>query len=713
MAGYKVPLLVLIALLLAIALDLWLLREGMRPLRALRRWLSLDRALAIAGVAIYAFTRFYALEEFPIYFFGDEATQALFAENLLANRFHGADGSILPLYVEAAGMRWTPLISMYFHAVTVALFGKSIVVARATSAAVSLLAAVSVALILKVVFRTRFWWGGILLVGLIPAWFLHSRTAFETVMTTAFYGCFLLFYLLYRSKSPRYLYAAIIFAALTFYTYSNAQLIVGAAALMLFLSDLRYHLQQRAFLARGVLLALLLAMPLIQFRLHQPQAIANHLRMINSYWLQPLPLAQKIVVYVQEYTYGLSPQYWFWPNQHDLPRHRMAGIAHIPTVLFPFFLAGLGLCLARLRSAQHRAILIASLATPVGAALVDIGIARVLAFIIPAALLIGLGLDAVLGWLMKIAAGRISYRLFALAVFAILGWANLSLLRTALREGPYWFKDYGLYGMQYGAKQLFAQVIPDYLAREPTTKILVSSTWANGADNFIRFFLKPEQQQRVRMDGIESYLFRRLPLNADTLFIMTASEYQKAISSPKFSQVAVEKIVYYPDGTPGFYLARLAYSPDAEAIFAAEKAARRQLVEAQVVYEGQPLRVRHSQIDMGAPQLAFDGDEFTLMRGLEANPFVLECYFSQPRLLTGLRAVFGSVNYDVTASLHPDGASEAIVYRGQYRKSAGAPALELQFNGDLPPISWLRLEFFNPEAGESANIHIRELKFLP
>ena len=231
--------------------------------------LSFETYLFIAGIGVYALTRFYALESFPIYFFGDEAVQTLFAEDLIRRGFHGPDGTPFPIYVEAAGLRWTPLISMYFHALTMSLFGKSIFITRATSAAVSLLAAASVALILKEIFKTRFWWAGLFLVSLMPAWLLHSRTAFETVMTTAFYGCFLLFYLLYRCRSPRYMYAAIVFAALTFYTYSNAQLILAAAAVMLFISDLRYHLSHPKILLRGLLLAGVLALPLIVFRINQ------------------------------------------------------------------------------------------------------------------------------------------------------------------------------------------------------------------------------------------------------------------------------------------------------------------------------------------------------------------------------------------------------------------------------------------------------------
>lgn len=680
---------------------------------SLVRSLSFETYLFIAGIGVYAFTRFYALESFPIYFFGDEAVQTLFAEDLLRRGFHGPDGTPFPIYVEAAGLRWTPLLSMYFHAFTLSLFGKSIFITRATSAAISLLGAASVALTLKEIFKVRFWWVGIFLVGLMPAWLLHSRTAFETVMTAAFYGCFLLFYLLYREKSPRYLYAAIIFAAMTFYTYSNAQLILAAAAVMLFISDFRYHMRHPAILLRGAILAGVLALPLILFRLNQPEAIGDHLRMVNTYWMQPLPLSQKVGLYLQKYAYGLSPQYWFLANEHDLPRHRMLGMAHIPTLLLPLVLLGAGICLYNFRSSRHRAILIAALATPVGAALVDVGIARVLAFIIPAGLLAGLGLSALLEWLIKITRQRIPYKLLSLGLFVLLSWSSVSQLRTALTEGPLWFDDYGLYGMQYGARQLFEEVIPAYLDDDPNTKVLVSSTWANGTDNFLRFFFTPEEQQRVRMDGVESYMFKMLPLSQDDLFLLTTSEYLKAATSPKFAQVQVEQVVPYPDGTPGFYLARLQYAPNVDEIFTAEQEQRRQLTEGQVMLDGEPVRVRYSQIDMGLPEQLFDGDDFTLMRGLEANPFILEFYFPEPRSLSELQVAFGSVNYDITARLYPTPDGEARVYQTQYRKGASDPLLQMQFENAPPLVSWLRLEIFNPEAGDSSNIHLRELKLLP
>ncbi len=693
------------------------------PVPPLRRWIwvtadllgalahkfSLEMMLFVSGLGIYAFSRLWKLESFPIYFFGDEAVQTLFAEDLIARHFRGVDGTLFPIYVEAAGNRWTPLLSMYFHALSLTLFGKSIFVSRATSALVSLLGAAAVGLILQKAFNVRYWWAGVLLVSLTPAWFLHSRTAFETVMTTAFYACFLLSYLLYRTRSPRYVYPTVVFAAATFYSYSNAQAIIVSAAFFLLLSDLRYHWQQRRILLRGLALALILALPLIEFRLSHPQAMTEHLRVVGSYWFESLPLPQKLLQFLQRYLYGLSPQYWFIPNTHDLPRHRMAGLGQMHTATLPLVLIGLILCLKNWRSSAHRAVLFAALATPVGASLVDIGIARVLSFIIPANILATLGLDWILGKVNQ----RLSYRLTTSLLFLGLAWANFALLRTALVEGPLWFRDYGLYGMQYGARQLFEQAIPEMLQNEPQAQILVTSTWANGADNFLRFFLDEGERQRVRMDSIEAYLFKKLPLNREMIFVMTAAEYQKAIASPKFASVQVEKIIPYPDGSPGFYFARLEYSAQADAIFAVEQEARRQLVSATILLDGQAVQIRYSQIDMGAPQLMFDNDHYTLMRGLEANPFILEFYFPQPRPIHGLSADFGRVNITLTAKLYPSPSAEPLISNATFLNASGNPQVEMHFPNAPEQVVKLHLEILNIQSGETANIHIRELHFLP
>lgn len=676
---------------------------------AIGKAVSLEAVFFTIAISVYAFTRLYALESFPIYFFSDEAVQTLFAQALIKSGFVGTDGTFIPMYVEVEGLRWTPMLPIYIHALTLTLFGKSILVTRATSAVVGILAPLAAALTLKKVFKARLWWTVVFFLAVTPAWFIHSRTAFETALATAFYACFLLTYLLYRTQSPKYIYAALAFGAATFYSYSNAQAIIAFATAMLFIVDFRYHWQHKVILARGLLLALVLAYPLISFEIHKPSAMGDHLRVINSYWLQPIPLTEKISLFIHKYSYGLSPAYWFFPNNQDFPRHRMAGLGQMQTAVLPLFLIGLIISLAKIKSVPHRTVLIAALATPIGASVVDVGITRVLAFVVPANILVVLGLEWAFKWIKN---QRVYQRIGALLFVGLIA-ASLALMHYALVQGPLWFNDYGLYGMQWGARQLFEEAIPPILAKEPNTQILVSSSWANGTEKYLDFFFGPADHPRIRMDGIETYLFRQQTLTPHMLFVMTPFEFQKAAQSQKVNIVSLEKIIPYPDGQPGFYFARLAYTPHAAAIFAAEKEARSIPVQQTFEINGETIHFTYSKTDMGAIPYLFDQDDFTLIRGLEANPFKLEMDFSRPRTLDGLEISFGMANIDITAYLYETPNSKPVVYTTSFLKDKGEKLAKLSFDNAPRTVSRLSLEFFDPYSGETANIHIREIHFLP
>ena len=107
------------------------------------------------GMFVYLFTRLWRIDKFPIYFFADEAANPLFARDLFDHGFRNAQGISFPLYFELAANRWGPLFSVYIHAFSSAMFGRSVVVTRTTQALVSLLAPLAVALILKQVFKAR------------------------------------------------------------------------------------------------------------------------------------------------------------------------------------------------------------------------------------------------------------------------------------------------------------------------------------------------------------------------------------------------------------------------------------------------------------------------------------------------------------------------------------------------------------------------------
>jgi hypothetical protein len=422
----------------------------------------------------------------------------------------------------------------------------------------------------------------------------------------SFYALFLLFYLLYRTRSPAYLYAAIAFGAATFYTYSNGQMVMAATAFFLLLSDLPYHLRNWRTILLGLGLAALLALPIARFRMAQPDSLSQHLRAIDSYWFRDISLPEKLAQYARTYAYGLSPQYWFIPNEHDLVRHRVKGLGHLGLFVLPFFVIGLGICIARIRSAAHRAVLLCALAAPVGAALVDITITRVMAFNVPAALFCTLGLEAVMAFLARLIPGsrppygdlRRTLRLAApVAVFTVMALGSLLLLRYGIVRGPFWFSDYGLYGMQYGARQLFEELIPEYLEDDPDTKIMVSSTWANGTDMFVRFFLPRALYGRVQMLNVDHYMDARRALDDNTLLVMTPGEYEKALASQKFAAVDVDRIVPYPDGRPGFYFTRLTYSDKLDDLLAEERTERSQPITEEALIDGQPVQVKHSRLD--------------------------------------------------------------------------------------------------------------------
>ena len=227
----------------------------------LRSWpYSLEATLFGLSLAIYLAVRLVGLVDYPIYFFSDEAIHTNLAADFLRDNFKNEAGDFLPTYFYNVD-KYSLGTTVYIQIVPYLLFGKSAAITRMTSVMTTLLAAVCVGLILRDIFKLPYWWSGTLILSVLPAWFLHSRTAFETVTMVSFYAGGLYFYLLYRYRSPRYLFAALALFALAFYSYNPGQVVVVLTGALLLLSDIRYHWQNRktAFLGTGLLI--LLALP--------------------------------------------------------------------------------------------------------------------------------------------------------------------------------------------------------------------------------------------------------------------------------------------------------------------------------------------------------------------------------------------------------------------------------------------------------------------
>jgi len=244
---------------------------------------------------VYLLTRIVGLDRFPIYFFTDEAVHTILAEDLIQNNFRYT-GVFLPTYFPLGASFGLNSVSVYLQVIPYLLFGKSVFITRAVSVLISTLGAIAVGLILRDFFKSRYWWSGVLILSMIPVWFLHSRTAFEYVELASFYAIFLYFYLSYRLRSPKMLFFAIIAGALVFYTHGLGQFLMAGTTVLLLLVDLPYHWQNRKMMLLGLVLILVLSLPYFRFTRSNPTIFADEMRIRGSYWLdQKIDFPQKMI----------------------------------------------------------------------------------------------------------------------------------------------------------------------------------------------------------------------------------------------------------------------------------------------------------------------------------------------------------------------------------------------------------------------------------
>jgi len=653
------------------------------------------------SLAVYLIVRLYDLASYPVYFFTDEAVQTVLAADLVQAGFRDFLGHYLPTYFQNV-YEFNLSLSVYAQVLPFMIFGKSVFVTRATAVLLTLPGAAAIGLSLRDVLHARYPWIGILLLSCTPAWFLHSRTAFETSLMVSFYACFLYCYLLYRTRSPKYLYPALVFAAAVFYAYGPGEIIILGTGILLLASDARFHWEQRKTIARGLLLGLLLALPYIRFRLQLPEEHAEALRLLESIWVMDVPLSQKLGTSLEYYTSGLSPFYWFLTNTRDMGRHVMGEYANLMTWTLPFVLGGIAIAVRRVRRPEYRAVLACVLAIPLGGAVAGAGITRLLSMVVPASILSALALDAVADWLTRLVRPRV----VGASIFLGLSLVSFGLLRDALVNGPLWNRNYGM-DIPWGGPEVFGAV-EELIQQDPDVFVYVSPTWANGVDTLARFFL-PDGAP-VDIANADRFAEHSQDLADNMVLVLTASEFEAARTDPKFADVRYEKLISYPDGSPGFYFVRMRYSALADTLVEQERLERQRPIIETVVVGGHTYTVEHPFLDSGTIQHMFDGDTYTLARGYEANPLILRITFDAPRSVDELVVTTGSMDFGLTVRLYPAGGSEPKVYARDFLDLPDDPTVTLVL--DQPPDLVERMDIEITQLGVAgpSKLHIREIE---
>ncbi|MCE1254450.1 MAG: glycosyltransferase family 39 protein, partial [Anaerolineae bacterium] len=661
--------------------------------------------LFLAAILVYLLVRLIGLDKFPIYFFSDEAIQTVWAVDFIKHGFQGENGELLPAFFPNAG-QYNLSISVYLQVIPYLLFGSSVFINRLVSVLVTLIAAISVGLTAKNIFNSRYPWLSILLLSLTPIWFLHSRTSFETVMSTAFYAGLIYFYLMYRYKSPHYMYGTVIMAALCFYTYSPAQVVIVFSVIFLFLSDIRYHWKNRKTVFGALILGLLLLIPYFRFLVLHGEENANHLEILGSYIvMNNLSLFDKAGIYFNEYIHSLNPLYWFLPNEEDIVRHIMKGYGHLLVWTIPFAVLGFFQVFKNVKQSSYRTLLILLLVIPSGASLVGRGPTRLLFIVIPMVLISSIGAETFLNWLQK---KRFSYLVLTVSTYAILIFGNVYILSDALLNGPTWFTNYGLGGMQYGGEQVTTE-IKDILAKDPNTHIVLSHTWANGTDTIMRFFMGDPLP--IKLDSVDGFAFDHHEIKPNTIFIFTPQEFEDIQNSPKFQDIKVEKILPYPDGSAGFIFFRMRYADQIDKIMAEEIALRHQLsTETVSLGDLGNVKVSYSKLDMGNITDIFDHEPTTLIRTAASNPLTLKFEFQRAVPLKGVDVLTGSAATRYSARVWLDGESEPRVFQIEEKAALDNHLMKIDFGNELS-VSKLELDIHNYEENEPAHVHLWDVTF--
>lgn len=614
------------------------------------RWLfhrPSDPVLLVAALAVYCALIFYQIDRYPLYFFADEAIPGVDA---YAIAHTGADhtGKRFPLFFEGLG-EYPLSLTVYLQVPLIALFGKTVSAVRTTTALLSLFGVMAVYLTLRQIFHSKVAWLAPLLLVVSPFWYLHSRTGFEYVPATSFF--LLYFYFTVRSLdgSRVNVVLAAVSAAASFYSYTPGRgwILVATVLTTLFLAP-THRMLWRRWLLLGALLALLLA-PYVVLQITQPAIALRRLEAAGFADFRNLSLIGKVEHFGHEYLRALDPRFWFtWsgtPHDGPMQRHVIPKLPLVPVWLAPFSLLGLALCLFRIRRPESRTLLAFLLAVPVPASLLEIDNHRCLpigAFLV---LFAGIALGEVFA---RVRGSDFGYRAAVGALTAFLVgyafWFGSYARNTSIRR----YSDYGFYGLQMGAPQLFTWIEQN---SDRFTAFRVGTNLFNMGEAFTWFFLPQPTLNKVKMVELDNVCRGRITWPQGTAFLFPAGFPAGILSAGCPLDVRVLYTLTDPLGRPVMMAGSLTKEGGFSAWAAAQLAkSRLPVVETTTAY-GHEVTVEHPRFDIGSLTDLFDGNPGTIARTQQINPALYVIRFKKEQRLGQVEVVFANTTAaDVTVT---------------------------------------------------------------
>lgn len=122
-------------------------------------------------------------------------------------------------------------------------------------------------------------------------------------------------------------------------------------------------------------------------------------------------------------------------------------------------------------------------------------------------------------------------------------------------------------------------------------------------------------------------------------------------------------------------------------------------------------RLVHSPLDIGQAKDAFDHNLDTLMRGRDANPFIMDFEFQQPEAIKGFIMDMGRMDFYVRVKVYEPGGKEPIEYQGEYHQQPPIPHVDMDFVSGPAEVQRIYIEIEQIDPPEEVHVHIREVVF--
>lgn len=674
-----------------------------------------DLLLLAGAVVIYCLMVFSKLTQFPPYFFCDEAIVGVDAANILS-RGTDMNGNSWPLFFQGLG-DYALSLTVYVQTLFDLVLGQSEWSIRVRSAVFSLMGALSFYLLLQRVFGLSRAWLAVFICAVSPVWLVHSRTGFEYITAGAFYLMFICFYFLGHKEHPKWWYAASIAAALCFYSYTPARGWIMSALVVLGMLNLGSHIKQFKSTAIAGVILFVIMIPYLVLHWTHPEITMKRLAALGAPSLTALITNSDHAKVTANFLQILSPDFWFtWERtQHEGPmvRHVIPLMAPFPTWLLPFWGLGLLSLLIKIRSRFHRGLLGLLIISPFPAVFIDVNNARCFNVGCLYLVLIGLGLAGTLDWLARIRPLRglfIAPVRRALSVALFIGastyalWLNRYMFGDALQN----YDDYGFYGVQYGAPQLFEWVKKDPY---PGEKFHMASHLFNASHVYLSFFLHDESWlQRFEIIDFENLCKSVNPIADNALVIARSSALQelKASGCPLVWDTLNE--FKDPRGQPNFAAIRMRRAPEYAEWREKMFRQRTELISTDRTINGKMVHIAYPLIDMGDPGSLFDGDPNSIVRTQQINPARFQLSFAETKL-TGILVILNNTT-EADVELHGRRGTKNVSLAPRKHFSArngDSPQIHFDLSSIAEPIDWVEVRVNLTDQGEYGTVHLAEI----